>query len=188
MPGTLKKMLLKASPWILGILLSTAGMFLGYNFGSDTARLPGGEPGIWARLAKGSVWGLIIAGLQWPVVRSAGTPPARFLLVSALGFGFGYPLGQTFQAVLLTWGLAWTGYGAALVAFGLSLGLPQWWILRRHVHRAGFWIGFSVTAWILTGVGWISFGGASGLDSVLYGVAAGPALVWLVRSRPPGST
>jgi hypothetical protein len=60
--------LIKIKPWLIGVLLSTAAMFLGYELGSDTARLLGGEPGIWARMGKGLVWGVVIAGLQWPIV------------------------------------------------------------------------------------------------------------------------
>ncbi len=47
-----------------GVLLSAAAMFLGYELGSETAGLSGGEPGIKARLGKGFVWGTVIADLQ----------------------------------------------------------------------------------------------------------------------------
>jgi len=85
-------------------------------------------------------------------------------------------------------GWHWTwGYGSALAVYGLSLGLPQWWVLRKRVRRAGLWIPFSVIGWELTGVAWISFGGASGEDSLLYGVVTGLGLVWLVQARRPAS-
>ncbi|MCU0342870.1 MAG: hypothetical protein MUF28_03500 [Ignavibacterium sp.] len=37
---------IKIVPWIIGFLLSTAAMSLGYILGSDKANLMGGEPGI----------------------------------------------------------------------------------------------------------------------------------------------
>ena len=179
--------LIKIKPWLIGVLLSTAAMFLGYNFGSDTARLLGGEPGIWARMGKGLVWGLVIAGLQWPIVRAVGVLPIRFSVASAVGFAVGYPFGQTIQAIMvmdsrLNW--IW-GYGSALAIFGLFLGMPQWWIFRRHMRRASLWILFSVMGWILTGVAWINFGVNSGEDCVAYGIVTGLGLVWLVHSQPP---
>jgi hypothetical protein len=170
-------------PWLVGVLLSTAGMFLGYDLGGETARLLGGEPGIWARLGKGFVWGALIAGLQWPIVRAIGVLPVRFFVASAVGFAVGYPLGQTLQGMM--WSLHWIwGYGSALAIFGLFLGVPQWWIFRRHMQRASLWVLFSVIGWMLTGVAWMSFRAGDGLDSLVYGVVTGVGLVWLVRSHP----
>ena len=177
---------LSISAWLIGILLSTAAMFLGYNLGSDTARLLGGEPGIWARMGKGLVWGGVMAGLHWPIVRAGGVLPTRFLAASAVGFAAGYPLGQTIQGILvLHWSLNWTGYWLAVATFGLFLGVPQWWIFRRHMKRAGLWVLFSVTGWMLTGLAWINFRAGDGLDSIAYGIVTGIGLVWLVRSQLP---
>jgi len=174
-------------PWLIGVLLSTAAMFLGYNFGSDTARLLGGEPGIWARIGKGLVWGGVIAGLQWPIVRAVGVLPVRFIVASAVGFAVGYPFGGNIQGIMvLNWSLNWIwGYGSALAIYGLFLGMPQWWIFHRHMQHASLWILFSVIGWILTGVAWINFHGASGEDSITYGIVTGLGLVWLVHSQPP---
>ena len=172
--------LTKIAPWVIGILLSTAGMALGYQLGSDVAGLLGGEPGIWARIGKGFVWGGFIAGLQWPIVRSAGVRPFLFIAVCAVGLAIGYPLGQTIQAIIVQqWSLHLTGYWFAVATFGLFLGLPQWWIFRRHLKRSGLWILFSMTGWILIGLVWIS-GGRGGFE---YGIVTGLGLVWLVRSQ-----
>ncbi len=178
------RFIFRLAPWLLAVLLSAAGMFLGYELGSDTARLLGGEPKILARLGKGFVWGLVIAGLQWPVVRSVGVLPVWFLIAGAVGFAIGYPFGQTVQAVMVAhWRLHWMwGYGSALAIFGLFLGLPQWWIFRRHLQRASFWILCSVIGWSLAGVAWINFGGNSGVDALAYGIVTGLGLVWLARS------
>jgi hypothetical protein len=172
-------------PWFIGVLLSAAGMFLGYDLGSETARLLGGEPGLLARVGKGFVWGGVIGALQWPVVRTAGVSPVRFLVASAVGFAAGYPLGQTIQLILaFQWSLHWMGYVSALATFGLCLGLPQWWAFRRQVPRASLWIPFSVAGWMLWGAALT--GPVDVLNSGVYGMVAGLGLVWLVRSRPPG--
>ena len=183
----------------IGVLLSSAGMFLGWNFGSSTAGLLGGEPGILAQVGKGLVWGVVIALMQWLIVRSRGVPIIRFLAASAVGFAVGYPLGQNASPFIaspfMDWGLSWKWrFGTALAIYGLSLTVPQWWIFRRHMKRANLWILFSMTGWALAGVGWYRFGVNSGMESIAYGIVAGPGLVWLARSprtnkaaiEPPG--
>ena len=171
-------------PGLVGVLLSSAGMFLGYELGSETTRLLGGEPLIWARISKGLVWGAVIGGLQWPIVRAVGVLPVRFLVASAAGFAAGYPLGQTIQAnIVFNWSLQLTGYWSALAAFGLFLGVTQWWILRRHMKRASLWVVFSVIGWMLTGLARISLRTGDGLDSLWYGIVTGLGLVWLARSQ-----
>ena len=153
-------------------------MMLGYGFGTETASLLGGEPGIWARLGKGCVWRGVIAGLQWPVARAAGVPPLPFIALSAMSFAIGYPLGQTVQATIVQhWRLHVTGYWCAVATFALSLGVAQWWVLRRRLKHASLWILFSVTGWMLTGVGWL--GGER--RGFLYGIVPGLGLAWLVR-------
>jgi hypothetical protein len=172
-------------PWLIGVLLSSTGMFLGYQLGSETARLLGGEPLIWARISKGLVWGAVIGGLQWPIVRAVGVLPVRFLVASAVGFAAGYPLGQTIQAnIVFNWSLHLTAYWSAVAAFGLFLGVPQWWIFRRQMKRASLWVLLSVTGWVLTGLAWTSFRAGDGLDSLVYGIVTGLGLVWLARAQP----
>ncbi len=172
-------------PAVIGVLLSSAGMFLGYELGSETAKLFGGEPLIWARIGKGLVWGAVIGGLQWPIIRAVGVLPVPFVVASAVGFAAGYPIGQTIQAnIVFHWSLNLTGYWSALAAFGLFLGAPQCWIFRRQIKRANLWVLFSVIGWMLTGVVRIGLGAGDGLDSLWYGIVTGLGLVWLTRSQP----
>jgi hypothetical protein len=173
--------LIKIVPWLIGFLLSTAGMSLGYVFGSDTASLLGGEPGIWARLSKGFVWGGIIACLQWPIVRAVGVPPLRLIFASAVSFAVGYPFGQTIQGFFIyNWNLHLTGYWLCVVTFSLFLGVPQWLILRRHIRLAGLWILFNLAGWMLL-EGLLSLNG--GMNDIGYGIVTGLGLVWLVHSE-----
>ncbi|NIP25960.1 MAG: hypothetical protein GWN67_03555 [Phycisphaerae bacterium] len=167
---------------VIGVLLSSAGMFLGWNLGSVTAGLLGGEPSILAQVGKGLVWGVVIAGMQWFIVRALGVPIIRFLVASAVGFAVGYPLGQNIVSMMnldLSWKLQ---YVSALTIYGLSLTVPQWWIFRRHMKRANLWILFSMIGWALAGVAWLNFGVNTGVESIAYGIVTGPGLVWLVHS------
>jgi hypothetical protein len=171
---------------VIGVLLSSAGMFLGWNLGSVTASLLGGEPSIWAQVGKGLVWGVVIAGMQWSIVRALGVPTLRFLVTSAVGFAVGYPLGQRVSPIM-DWGLGWKWvFGSALTIYGLSLTVPQWWIFRRHMQRASLWILFSMIGWMLAGVAWCSFGVNSGVESIAYGIVTGLGLVWLAHSPLKG--
>ena len=166
----------------IGVLLSSAGMFLGWNQGSVTAGLLGGEPGLLAQAGKGLVWGVVIAVMQWFIVRSPGVPLIRFLAASAVGFAVGYPLGQRIVSMLnldLSWKLQFV---SALTIYGLSLTVPQWLIFRRHMKRASLWILFSMIGWALAGVAWYRFGVNSGVESIAYSIVTGPSLVWLARS------
>ena len=171
--------------WIIAVLLCAAGMALGYELGSETAGFLGGEPGIGARLGKGFVWGAVMAGLQWPVVRFVGVRPLIFIAASAVGLAIGYPVGQTIQSIFVQqWSFHWMGYWLAVATFGLFLSLPQWLIFLRHLKRPGLWILFSVGAWMVSGAVW-SGPRIDVLDSVLYGLVAGSGLVWLSRSQRP---
>ena len=168
---------------VIGVLLCSAGMFLGWNLGTGAAGLFGGEPGLGAQVGKGFVWGVVIAGMQWFIVRRRGVPIIRFLAASAVGFAVGYPLGQRVTPIMEL-GLGWQGvFGQALAIYGLSLTVPQWWVFRRYMRRAGLWILFSMIGWMLAGVAWGRFGVNSGMEGIAYGIAAGPGLVWLVHSR-----
>ena len=172
--------LIKIIPWLIGFLLSTAGMSLGYVFGSDTASLMGGEPGIWARLSKGFVWGGVISCLQWPIVRAVGVSPLRLILAGAFGFAVGYPFGQTVQSFFIyNWNLHLTGYWLCIITFGLFLGVPQWLILRQQLKRANLWILLNVSGWLLRGL--LSLNG--GMADFGYGIVTGLGLVWLVHSE-----
>jgi len=165
---------------VIGVLLSSAGMFLGWNLGSVTASLLGGEPSIWAQVGKGLVWGVVIAGMQWFIVRALKVPIIRFLVASAVGFAVGYPLGQNVAPMMdLSW--KWE-FGSALTIYGLSLTVPQWWIFRRHMQRASLWILFSMIGWMLAGVAWVRFGVNSGVEGIAYGIVTGLGLVWLAHS------
>lgn len=175
---------IKIIPWLIGFLLSTAGMYLGYNLGSEIASLMGGEPGIWARLGKGFIWGGVIACLQWPIVRVVGVPPLWFVFAGAIAFAIGYPFGQTIQGFFIyNWNLHLTGYWLCVTTFGLFLGVSQWLVLRHQLKRASIWILFSLIGWILTGLAWINFGGDSGVESISYGIITGFGLAWIVNSK-----
>ncbi|HRQ39123.1 MAG TPA: hypothetical protein PLD25_14530 [Chloroflexota bacterium] len=181
---------LKTKPWIVGCLLSAAaigvGFFLGWTVLTVTTNNFAREPVMWDRVIEGFFRGVIIAGLQWPIVRSVGVRPVPFLLASGIGLAIGYPIGQF---IAEPWGLElpWVW---AFAIYGLSLGISQWLILRSHVKSGWLWIPLSTISWMLTIVIWgnlmnsgMDFVAGLGLGSVMYGLVAGAGLVWLVESQ-----
>ena len=124
-------------PWLFACLLSTAamgiGFFLGWAVLTATTDNFVREPESWDRVIEGFVRGVIVAGLQWPIVRAAGVRAVPFILAGGVGLAVGYPIGQ----FVSDWGLGlhWVW---AFALYGLSLGAPQWLILRTHVQ--GSWL------------------------------------------------
>src|SRR5574341_859707 len=162
--------------------------------------------------------GVLVGLLQWRVLRDAlpHLPRADWIKATALGAGIAWTLGmlpstifslmeppstadaapmqEPSAAVVL---LLAAARGMALVAI---LAAPQWWTLRRHVRRAGWWIPANMLAWalgmalIFAGTSFIPGGpipawvilallGFVLLAGISVGAVHGLWLVWLVKDR-----
>ncbi len=141
----------------------------------------------------GAVIGLSVGIAQWLVLRRRINRAGWWILASIVGFGVGKDVGDMVaQAVSVAAGL-----GLAGIVIGISLGLSQWLVLRRHVPDAHWWIWATAIAWTL---GWSIInsvdnegpGGSPGMAFVIgaigaaaAGVVTAASLVWLLRrSRP----
>lgn len=124
----------------------------------------------------------------------------RWVLATAVGAGVAWLLGMIPSTVMsLTRSPADTpstaeppvgvtlllavGMGAVL---GPILALPQWWVLRKHVSRAGWWVAANAAAWavgmvvifagiqlIPNGASWPVAAAAVGITCLFAGVAVG---------------
>lgn len=159
-----------------------------------------------AAIAEGSVVGLA----QWRVLhRPLPTLTQRsWVVASALGSLIAWVVGMTLGALggdLIGAGDGATGliFGALLGPLvGALLGVAQWWMLRRYVQRAGWWVLANAVAWTagmaiifaatnlvqehtsvtLTAAIWAVSGILAGATvAALHGLV----LVWLLRSRMP---
>lgn len=84
----------------------------------------------------GAVSGLIIASLQWIVLKS-WIPDARlWIRLNAVGFGLVHALGDAVPYMPLV-----------LVGGGIMLGLAQFFALRHALSRPIFWIPVAAVAW-----------------------------------------
>jgi len=139
----------------------------------------------------GAVIGISVGIMQWLALKGHINRAGWWILASIIGFAVGNAVGDAFaQAVPGA-----VGFGLSGAAIGASLGIAQWFVLRRHVAQAQWWVLANVLAWA---VGWGIINvvdeavgvptatayiiGAVG--AAVAGMITGVALVWLMRLRP----
>ncbi|MBS1252177.1 MAG: hypothetical protein MAG451_01215 [Anaerolineales bacterium] len=137
--------------WFRWILVNTLGWLLG-----------------WTLLHQTGI-GAVIGLTQWFVLRSLAPQAGWWVLLSAGGWAIG-------QVVVITVLPPQVGVLAGAV-LGATTGIAQWLVLRRWVHRAGWWIVMSILGWALGLTGVL---GASLVGAVAGGVT-GFALELLLR-------
>jgi hypothetical protein len=146
----------------------------------------------------GVLFGACLGAAQWQAMRPARWTPV-WIAATALGAGS--------AALPIDFILAWAASspvqaglspGAIYLSMGVCLGVAQWWVLRRSVARAEWWIvanlvGFSAGAVVL-GIGsdwlgaevWFNWLLALLLAGSVSGLT-GAALVWLLRNPQNGA-
>ena len=159
---------------LLGFLLSVVGHFpAGFasaTFDAQDINLSGALTGF----LFGAMSGLIIASLQWFVLKS-WTPNARLWIpLNAVGFGLVHAVGDAVPYIPMV-----------LVVGGIIVGLAQYIALRHALSRAIVWILIAAVAWFLGfQLGFALPGGAGGYNLVVAaltnGVITGLALRLLI--------
>lgn len=140
--------------WLLWVAATTLGWLIGSSF-----------------LPLELIAGLSMGVAQWLVLRPLFPQTAWWIPLSAGGW-------------MLGWGIS-MAIGASGIAFlvaglvGLSLGSFQWFILRKWVPLAGWWIVVNVLAWVI---------GLSGftdprLAGLVVGIVTGIILELLARYK-----
>lgn len=147
--------------WFYWIMASTAGWVLGNILYSGISIVSAGAA---------------IAALQWAVLHGRVPNAWRWGVFSAAGWIGGYIL----FAILL-----FARFDIPLGPFlGLSVGIPQWLILKKEVRWAGWWVVMSVIGWT-TGLHLLPGFLTSG---ALPGAWTGLTLVLLLRYAAKHST
>ncbi len=96
--------------------------------------------------------GLSLGCLQWLILRRYLPRMGWWIVATCLGlllaFGISFNLSGLAHSLGFEidndWSILYT-----MVLLGGSIGLLQWFVLRRYVSRAGWWIIASVAGWIL---------------------------------------
>ena len=180
--------------WLLWVLASTVGMFVGFTMGFLTAALTYDVLG--DRLAFsffGIVLGIAVGVLQWLVLRRRVSRAGWWVLASAAG-GYGIILaGFEGLSESLSFG-ALLSYTGVVALGGAVTGTLQWLVLRGQVSRAGWWVLASTVGWGLVGAVLGAFPWGVGdtdalvalvVTGAVLGAVTGGALVWLLRQPVP---
>lgn len=170
--------------WLLWVLASTVGWYSGFYVGifgtlAVEAILPNyGGAVLWAGLGAG------VGILQWFVLRWRVSRSGWWVLASILGLAVAAVLGT---AVALARGYSIMPWSPAVVAGvgGAMAGIMQWFVLRRQVSRAGWWVLASTVGWAVSmeATGFLSPNMAMAVVGL--GAVTGLALVWLLRQPVP---
>lgn len=185
--------------WALGrVLGGAAGGALGRIFGS----VVGG-------VLSGAVGGTLVGVMQWFVLRRQIYWAGWWVWASAVGSAMGVAMDSVVRSMGVKFGgVSWmVPGGVSLAATGALVGTMQWFVLRRQVYRAGWWVVTSTVGWAVGGVVRLAILGAAmtGLEGVpvpgvlwimadaavsvvvgiVGGVITGGPLVWLLRHPVP---
>ena len=140
--------------------------------------------------ADGAVIGISVGIGQWLALKGRINRAGWWILASIIGFAVGKVVGDVFAEAVS----GAVGFGLSGAAIGASVGIAQWFVLRRHVVRAERWVLASVVAWAVGGgiikVADQALGAPAGTAYVIGAAGAAVAgamtaasLVWLLRLR-----
>ena len=89
--------------------------------------------------------GLLIGLVQYGLLRSYLPRIGGWILVTAGGWLLGMLM------IALSYRLKWLdptrNFDAVFFLMGLSIGIAQWFLLRRRLSRAGWWIAANLAGW-----------------------------------------
>jgi uncharacterized integral membrane protein len=116
----------------------------------------------------GAVFGTMVGTAQWMVLRKRIHRSGWWVLASAVGWAVGQAVSRVVALFVVdTAGLdvGWAVVGGAMV--GAVLGTAQWMVLRKRVHRAGWWVLASAVA---VRVAYVGMNGARAVARAMGGV------------------
>jgi hypothetical protein len=126
-----------------------AGVMGGYLVGALFVQALGEAGALLAIAVVGAITGALLGLSQRYVMQQELDLDRQWILLSGVGWAIGYPAamwlvsaaGPTLDAAtsaLLYW-----------LLIGASIGLAQWWIMRRMAQRAEWWAAANMVGWLL---------------------------------------
>jgi hypothetical protein len=138
--------------WLQWILLIIGSNFvLRYIFLELSLRYPGGwiESFRSSLLIHAVIYGLVLGGVQWVLLHRYFIWP-----LSWIGFSIaGWIVVDIWFNIISYWITAWTAIyvvPASAIIAGALLGAVQWFVLRKEVYCAGWWIVASALGWFVS--------------------------------------
>jgi hypothetical protein len=115
--------------------------------------------------------GMFTGVLQYALLRRYLPHMAWWIAATLLGWLLPFIDGFVFTTIIphgLDPAISWEVLGVTLI--GITIGLPQWWMLRKRVHHAAWWI-------LANGIGWAMVGLLNHLSSEPFAVLSSVALI-----------
>lgn len=149
-------------------------------------------------LVTGAVIGVFAGIAQWLVLYRRVAWARWWAFASFIGWLAGLMLGPGVSSGInvllsLAGSEARVTYApAGWAVFGTAMGTAQWYLLRWHVHRAGWWVlvssvawtcGFAVAVPLSEVIGRVT---GSALAGMIVGTISGVPMIWLLRNPIPG--
>ncbi|PLZ91314.1 hypothetical protein CEN44_08855 [Fischerella muscicola CCMEE 5323] len=130
-----------------------------------------------------AVSGIVTGTIQWLILRSHFSKAGWWVLATTVGLGVGYFLG----------GMVTTINAMTFNTIGYSIaGIMQWFILRKHFSKSGWWVLSAIFGGALVGITYSVTPFSSNLTiafiygafcGTLYGALTATVLVWLFKPR-----
>ena len=143
--------------------------------------LQSSPPRIMAGYLGVTIAGILVGVLQWLVIRKKLAQAAWWMLTSigaAAIFGV-----VVFGVGKFNADIGWV-VGTGL--YGTVAGVLQWFVLKRQVQRAGWWVLACTVGWVV-GIPVAKMVGWNGLGAT-YGIITGTVLVLLLRQSEPAAS
>jgi hypothetical protein len=97
------------------------------------------------------LFGGVVGLSQWLVLRKVIQKSGWWILATGLGAAVGLACTNAIHRALVGISLYIVVIGLGFAVLGLLVGFAQWWVLRRHLKRTGWWILASAAGWFVGG-------------------------------------
>jgi hypothetical protein len=182
------------SRWLGWVLATALGAAVGLVLSPIIARSIGAmgnlDEDVLFGAAAALLLGIFIGGLQWLVLKRLVSRAGWWVPASLAGYVAVF-ISSSLSNVLRLGAAIGTPYFIPLTAvLGAALGAPQYWVLKQHFPKAGWWVLASSVGMLgsLMGGVWpahnivelVILGASMG---AIWGGVTGIALEWLLRNR-----
>jgi hypothetical protein len=133
------------SLWLQWTLASMLGFAAGIGLGLAALEAAG-------EIVSFSAFGVVAGIAQWLVLRKIFPGSGWWILATALSAPLGLVATNAIHRVLLGASVFYVAGSLGIAALGLVVGIAQWWVMRRHLRRADWWILANLGSWLVGGL------------------------------------